>query len=119
MKGVGRFVPGATQNIPFVLIRFVPTPFLHVACHIVGSGATHAMMATDRRRAATLKVTERENVGTYQRINSHGSVIPMVNSRETLACILSIGRRLVPTHAADRIVVLSYWVTARFPRRRA
>src|SRR6201996_5516096 len=116
VEHIGRFVPCAAHDIALAGGRFVSTPLLHVAGHIVSARPAHTVVSPGRRRSFATKVAGGYQAGAIRRGCSSR---PVINGRKRPACKVSISIRLEPAHTGDRIFALALWVFPFYPGGRS
>src|ERR1700761_7327822 len=116
VEHIGRFVPCAAHDIALAEGRFVSTPLLHVAGHIVSARPAHTVVSPGRRRSFATKVTGGYQAGAVRRGCSSR---PVVNGRKRPAYKVSISIRLEPAHTGDRIFALTLRIFTLYPGGRS
>src|SRR5204863_3707193 len=104
-KHVGWLIPGAAQDVTLVRGQLVPTPFLHVAGHVIRAKGADALVGAGGRWTFLVEITGRDDLVRCRMANS-ARQDPVRNRRQALTGEFRIGGGLVPTDAADRVIVL-------------
>lgn len=109
LGGLG--VNSSAQLVSGAAAGFVPAPLRNVARHIVCAERAHALGLAHWPWGSRIIAQQRDVFGYL----AGGGKVPLRNRRQALAGEFRVGRRLVPTHAAHRVIVLSHRKMARHP----